>query len=178
MRMCWNVVSTRTDSSSSSSNGLSIGNRETILEAFRYRKNIICDRLSPILKARTVSTLQGLLISCNQMSAEYLFMTDKLYDVRYDTGDKVIQCGRHNDIFKLWLQWRAKVQNPLYCYRKLPLCFLVTHRLCILSSDIIRSIVLRRFIHFYWDKFIILLSGLRRLWETHGPTDGADRVHG
>ncbi|XP_032682429.1 glutamate decarboxylase isoform X1 [Odontomachus brunneus] len=50
----------------------------------------------------------GLLISCNQMSAEYLFMTDKLYDVRYDTGDKVIQCGRHNDIFKLWLQWRAK----------------------------------------------------------------------
>lgn len=52
--------------------------------------------------------LQGLLISCNQMSAEYLFMTDKLYDISYDTGDKVIQCGRHNDIFKLWLQWRAK----------------------------------------------------------------------
>ncbi|XP_015115359.1 glutamate decarboxylase isoform X2 [Diachasma alloeum] len=51
---------------------------------------------------------EGLLISCNQMSAEYLFMTDKLYDVKYDTGDKVIQCGRHNDIFKLWLQWRAK----------------------------------------------------------------------
>nr|CAD7567834.1 unnamed protein product [Timema californicum] len=46
--------------------------------------------------------------SCNQMSADYLFMQDKLYDVRYDTGDKVIQCGRHNDIFKLWLQWRAK----------------------------------------------------------------------
>lgn len=42
------------------------------------------------------------------MSAEYLFMTDKLYDISYDTGDKVIQCGRHNDIFKLWLQWRAK----------------------------------------------------------------------
>lgn len=99
--------------------------------------------LSPILKARAVSILQGLLISCNQMSAEYLFMTDKLYDVRYDTGDKVIQCGRHNDIFKLWLQWRAKVQNPLYCYRK-PLRFLVTHRFSrILSSDIIRSIVVR-----------------------------------
>lgn len=43
------------------------------------------------------------------MSAEYLFMTDKLYDIKYDTGDKVIQCGRHNDIFKLWLQWRSKV---------------------------------------------------------------------
>lgn len=50
----------------------------------------------------------GLLLSCNQMSAEYLFMNDKLYDIQYDTGDKVIQCGRHNDIFKLWLQWRAK----------------------------------------------------------------------
>lgn len=35
-------------------------------------------------------------------------MTDKLYDISYDTGDKVIQCGRHNDIFKLWLQWRGK----------------------------------------------------------------------
>ncbi|KAK9720467.1 Pyridoxal-dependent decarboxylase conserved domain [Popillia japonica] len=50
----------------------------------------------------------GLLLSCNAMSADYLFMQDKLYDIRYDTGDKVIQCGRHNDIFKLWLQWRAK----------------------------------------------------------------------
>ena len=52
---------------------------------------------------------QGLLISCNQMSADYLFQTDKCYDCTYDTGDKVIQCGRHNDIFKLWLQWRARV---------------------------------------------------------------------
>ncbi|KAL0809488.1 hypothetical protein ABMA28_011035 [Loxostege sticticalis] len=51
---------------------------------------------------------QGILLSCNAMSAEYLFMTDKIYDPRYDTGDKVIQCGRHNDIFKLWLQWRGK----------------------------------------------------------------------
>ena len=49
---------------------------------------------------------QGLLISCNQMSADYLFQRDKHYDVCYDTGDKVIQCGRHNDIFKFWLQWR------------------------------------------------------------------------
>lgn len=50
----------------------------------------------------------GLLISCNQMSADYLFQKDKHYDVCYDTGDKVIQCGRHNDIFKLWLQWRSR----------------------------------------------------------------------
>jgi len=51
---------------------------------------------------------KGLLISCNQMSADYLFQTDKCYDVTFDTGDKVIQCGRHNDIFKLWLMWRSK----------------------------------------------------------------------
>lgn len=42
------------------------------------------------------------------MKADYLFQPDKLYDVSYDTGDKAIQCGRHNDIFKLWLAWRAK----------------------------------------------------------------------
>lgn len=55
------------------------------------------------------------------MSADYLFMQDKLYDVRYDTGDKVIQCGRHNDIFKLWLQWRAKV--ILIIYEKIQVFF-------------------------------------------------------
>ena len=42
------------------------------------------------------------------MSADYLFQTDKCYDCSYDTGDKVIQCGRHNDIFKFWLQWRSR----------------------------------------------------------------------
>lgn len=44
------------------------------------------------------------------MCADYLFQQDKHYDVTYDTGDKVIQCGRHNDIFKFWLLWRAKVR--------------------------------------------------------------------
>ena len=58
-----------------------------------------------------VFPLQGLLYECNKMSADYLFQQDKHYDVGYDTGDKVIQCGRHNDIFKFWLMWRAKVKN-------------------------------------------------------------------
>ena len=44
----------------------------------------------------------------NSMSAEYLFQQDKNYDVSYDTGDKSLQCGRHNDIFKFWLTWRSK----------------------------------------------------------------------
>ena len=53
--------------------------------------------------------IQGILHDCNKMAADYLFQQDKHYDVSYDTGDKVIQCGRHNDIFKFWLMWRAKV---------------------------------------------------------------------
>ena len=47
--------------------------------------------------------------NCNQMHAVYLFQQDKHYDLSYDTGDKALQCGRHVDIFKLWLMWRAKV---------------------------------------------------------------------
>uniref|UniRef100_A0A8C5GGR0 Glutamate decarboxylase 1-like n=1 Tax=Gouania willdenowi TaxID=441366 RepID=A0A8C5GGR0_GOUWI len=50
----------------------------------------------------------GLLQECNKLGAEYLFQTDKPYDVNYDTGDKSIQCGRHVDVFKLWLMWKAK----------------------------------------------------------------------
>ncbi|XP_077348173.1 glutamate decarboxylase 1-like isoform X2 [Lithobates pipiens] len=74
---------------------------------------------------------KGLLKACNQMCAEYLFQPDKSYDVTYDTGDKTIQCGRHVDIFKLWLMWKAKgtcgfelqinkcLENAEYLYKKL-----------------------------------------------------------
>jgi glutamate decarboxylase len=65
--------------------------------------------LGSLLQCSTLHVREnGLLISCNQMSADYLFQTDKSYDVCFDTGDKVFQCGRHNDIFKFWLMWRAK----------------------------------------------------------------------
>lgn len=43
------------------------------------------------------------------MGAQYLFQKDKHYDLSYDTGDKSIQCGRHVDVFKFWLMWKAKV---------------------------------------------------------------------
>lgn len=49
------------------------------------------------------------------MSADYLFQQDKPYDVSFDTGDKAMQCGRHNDIFKLWLMWRSKVNFTIIC---------------------------------------------------------------
>uniref|UniRef100_A0A8D0CXX9 Glutamate decarboxylase 1b n=1 Tax=Sander lucioperca TaxID=283035 RepID=A0A8D0CXX9_SANLU len=51
---------------------------------------------------------KGILAGCNSMCAGYLFQPDKQYDVNYDTGDKAIQCGRHVDIFKFWLMWKAK----------------------------------------------------------------------
>uniref|UniRef100_A0A8C2C777 Glutamate decarboxylase 1b n=1 Tax=Cyprinus carpio TaxID=7962 RepID=A0A8C2C777_CYPCA len=51
---------------------------------------------------------KGILQGCNSMCAGYLFQPDTQYDVTYDTGDKAIQCGRHVDIFKFWLMWKAK----------------------------------------------------------------------
>lgn len=65
--------------------------------------------MGSLLQCSTVHFKEdGLLMSCNQLSADYLFQQDKHYNVDFDTGDKVIQCGRHNDIFKLWLMWRSK----------------------------------------------------------------------
>ncbi|XP_045504214.1 glutamate decarboxylase 1 [Colias croceus] len=51
---------------------------------------------------------KGLLHESNAASAQYLFQQDKFYDVRYDTGDKSIQCGRKIDAFKLWMIWKAR----------------------------------------------------------------------
>uniref|UniRef100_A0A3Q2XVU2 Glutamate decarboxylase 3 n=1 Tax=Hippocampus comes TaxID=109280 RepID=A0A3Q2XVU2_HIPCM len=56
---------------------------------------------------------KGLLQKCNELGAPYLFQKDKCYDVSYDTGDKSIQCGRHVDVFKLWLMWKAKVTSDV-----------------------------------------------------------------
>lgn len=30
-----------------------------------------------------------------------------------DTGDKVVQCGRHVDCLKLWLMWKAQGERGL-----------------------------------------------------------------
>lgn len=51
---------------------------------------------------------QGLLEQCHSANAAYLFQQDKFYDVSYDTGDKSIQCGRKNDVLKLWIMWKNK----------------------------------------------------------------------
>ncbi|MBN3305505.1 GADL1 decarboxylase, partial [Amia calva] len=49
----------------------------------------------------------GLLQRCHSAQASYLFQQDKFYDIRYDTGDKSIQCSRKSDAFKFWLMWKA-----------------------------------------------------------------------
>lgn len=88
----------------------------------KYRPNLFagvetCDSITwnphklmnVILQCSTINVHEeGLFEECNSMKAKYLFMTDKFYDVKYDTGDKSIQCGRRNDVFKLWLLWRAR----------------------------------------------------------------------
>ncbi|XP_063232123.1 cysteine sulfinic acid decarboxylase-like [Bacillus rossius redtenbacheri] len=45
---------------------------------------------------------------CHSRRAPYLFQRDKFYDSRYDLGDRHLQCGRRNDVFKFWLMWKAK----------------------------------------------------------------------
>ncbi|CAF1450923.1 unnamed protein product [Adineta ricciae] len=50
----------------------------------------------------------NVLMRANQMLAPYLFQPDKHYETSLDTGDKTIQCGRHIDILKLWLAWKAR----------------------------------------------------------------------
>lgn len=52
---------------------------------------------------------KGLLSECHSTNATYLFQKDKFYDVKYDTGDKHIQCGRRGDVLKFWFMWKAKV---------------------------------------------------------------------
>uniref|UniRef100_A0A8B9PZA9 Uncharacterized protein n=1 Tax=Apteryx owenii TaxID=8824 RepID=A0A8B9PZA9_APTOW len=54
---------------------------------------------------------QDLLQSCNQMWADYLFQPNKQYDTMFDTGDRKIQCGRHVDVFELWLMRKTKVRR-------------------------------------------------------------------
>jgi glutamate decarboxylase len=86
-----------------------------------FKQNVSLDfrQICLILRVIFDSFSQSLLYHCNRMCADYLFQQDKHYDVTYDTGDKVIQCGRHNDIFKFWLLWRAKVLNKINLIKKI-----------------------------------------------------------
>ncbi|KAL3284061.1 hypothetical protein HHI36_018229 [Cryptolaemus montrouzieri] len=56
---------------------------------------------------------EGLLADAHGTNAAYLFQKDKFYDVKYDTGDKHIQCGRRADVLKFWYMWKAKGTNGL-----------------------------------------------------------------
>lgn len=63
--------------------------------------------------ALTALSPQNLLRHCHGSQASYLFQQDKFYDVALDTGDKVVQCGRHVDCLKLWLMWKAQGERGL-----------------------------------------------------------------
>ncbi|XP_055372093.1 cysteine sulfinic acid decarboxylase [Condylostylus longicornis] len=56
---------------------------------------------------------KNILSECHSTNAAYLFQKDKFYDVKYDTGDKHIQCGRRADVLKFWFMWRAKGTDGL-----------------------------------------------------------------
>jgi hypothetical protein len=43
---------------------------------------------------------KDLLVSTNSCRVDYLFRSEKIYDTKYDIGDKSIQCGR-----KVWLEF-------------------------------------------------------------------------
>ncbi|XP_073997717.1 cysteine sulfinic acid decarboxylase isoform X1 [Rhodnius prolixus] len=51
---------------------------------------------------------KGVLDACNRAGASYLFQTDKMYEIEYDTGDKSVQCGRKCDGFKFWMMWKMR----------------------------------------------------------------------
>jgi len=48
----------------------------------------------------------GLLKAAHSSGATYLFQTDK-ENGDLDSGDTTIQCGRRNDILKLWMMWKT-----------------------------------------------------------------------
>ncbi|KAJ6642727.1 Acidic amino acid decarboxylase GADL1, partial [Pseudolycoriella hygida] len=54
---------------------------------------------------------RDILLPCHQNKASYLFQADKFYDLKYDTGDKHVQCSRRADVLKFWFMWRAKGTN-------------------------------------------------------------------
>ena len=51
---------------------------------------------------------EELMFHAHCANARCLFQQDKCYDIKYDTGDKSIQCNRKVDALKLWLMWKAK----------------------------------------------------------------------
>ena len=61
----------------------------------------------PLICAAVLVREKGILEStCGGGGAKYLFHTDENSD--YNFGQKSLQCGRHVDSLKIWLDWRSK----------------------------------------------------------------------
>ena len=78
--------------------------------AFLVKKTVILVLDGFIMNFYLIWFNKGILLEANEMAATYLFQQDKHYDLKYDTGDKTIQCGRHVDVYKVWLMFKAKVK--------------------------------------------------------------------
>ena len=91
---------------------LSPKHRQCLCDGIEYADSVTWNAhklMGTTLQCATFHTKHtGIITECNRMCADYLFMKDKFYNTDFDTGERAIQCGRHNDVFKLWLQWRSR----------------------------------------------------------------------
>jgi len=55
---------------------------------------------------------EGLLADAHSAKAAYLFQPDKL-NTHMDSGDKSIQCGRKNDILKIWMNFKIQGEDGI-----------------------------------------------------------------
>jgi len=62
---------------------------------------------APIQSSVLLFREEGMLQKSQSTEVKYLFQNDKPYDMKYDLGRNLLQCGRPCDAFKLWLMWKA-----------------------------------------------------------------------
>lgn len=68
---------------------------------------------APIQSSVLLFKNKGMLAQSQNSEVKYLFQNDKPYDMEYDLGRNLLQCGRSCDAFKLWLMWKAKGDRGL-----------------------------------------------------------------
>ena len=68
----------------------------------------------PLQCSLFITKHDSVMAASNSMNAPYLFHKDRTnYSPTLDTGDKTLQCGRHIDIFKLWVYLKSRGINQI-----------------------------------------------------------------
>jgi len=62
---------------------------------------------APIQSSVLLFREKDMLRKSQSTEVKYLFQNDKPYDMQYDLGRNLLQCGRSCDAFKLWVMWKA-----------------------------------------------------------------------